>query len=182
MHPLGKASDGCLDKDAAQEPMATLPPASLFILTPEEPGAWAKGSRSEVWRASLKAGQSWTPLLHCWEHLFTRVWCPQPPSSMRKGPCTLAIYSGSGLLASNEGQGHYRRRTWEEKALPLFPRLCVGTGRAPPPCKSCRPLHHHLAVKRALAPSPEEDGLFRVLTTTGLSQGTFPCVLYPTRL
>lgn len=32
-------------------------------------------------------------------------------------------------------------------------------------------------MKRALTPSPEEDGLFRVLTATGLSQGTYPvCV------
>lgn len=74
MHPQGKASDGCLDKDAAQEPMATLPPASLlFILIPEEPGAWAGGSSSEAGRAVSKTGQSWTSLLHYREHLFTHA-------------------------------------------------------------------------------------------------------------
>lgn len=48
-----------LGKEATQEPMATLPPASLFfILTPEEPGAQARGSSLEAGRAAAKAGQS----------------------------------------------------------------------------------------------------------------------------
>lgn len=87
-------------------PMATLPPASLlFILTPEEPGAWAGGSSSEAGRAASKAGQSWTPLPHRWEHLFTHDGCPQPPPSMRKDRALWLSTLGAGCWLATRGKG-----------------------------------------------------------------------------
>lgn len=103
-------------------------------------------------------------------------WCPQPPPSMRKGPCTLAIYSGSRLLASKEGQGHSLHRTREGEGPAFVPSGLRGQKKGPTILQVL--LHHHLSVKRSLTPSPEEDGLFKVLTATGLSQGTYPeCVV-----
>lgn len=134
--PWGKPMMGVWTRMPLRNAWQHCPCISPLHSNPRGARGLVGGSSSEAGRVASKTGQSWTPLLHCWEHLFTHDWCPQPPPSMRKGPCTLAIYSGSGLLASNEGKRFCLHRTRKEKARSLFPQVCVGTRRVPPPCKS----------------------------------------------